>query len=65
MMVEMVATCLFGLGLAMAVMTKGLPPIAYTLPARLAVFTGPHPGFTSHTGTREGGGEALAGLRPL
>lgn len=61
MWLQMVATSIFALGMAVAVMAKGLPPIAYTIPDRLAVFKGQGSGFGAHVG----GIEALAGLRPL
>ena len=65
MTVQMVATSLFALVMTMAVMLAGLPPPAYTLPARLAVFTGEGAGLGGHAGGPAGGLETLAGLRPL
>ncbi len=57
----MVLTSIFSAGLATSVMMKGLPPIAYTIPARLAVFSGPSPVFGGHAEQAD----ALAGLRPF
>ena len=65
MAVQIVATTLFALVMAMAVMLAGLPRLAYTIPARLAVFTDEGSGFGSHAGAPAGGTETLAGLRPL
>ena len=59
MSLEMVLTSLFSASLAVTVMAKGLPPIAYTIPARLAVFTGP--GFGGHVEQKD----ATASLRPF
>ena len=61
MSLEMVLTSIFSASLAMTVMVKGLPPIAYTIPARLAVFTGPGSAFGGHVEQVE----AMAGLRPF
>ena len=65
MSVQIVATSLFALVMAMALMLAGLPPLAYTIPARLALFTGEGPGFGGHAGGVADGAETLAGLRPL
>ena len=61
MSVQIVATALFAVIVTTAMMMAGLPPIAYTIPHRLAVFTGDGPGLGGHAG----GTETLAGLRPL
>ncbi len=61
MSLEMVLTSLFSASLAVTVIAKGLPPIAYTLPDRLAVFTGPGPGFGGHVEQKD----AMASLRPF
>ena len=65
MPIQVVMTSLFALAMTMALMLAGLPPLAYTIPARLAVFTGEGPGFGGHAGRPVGGTETLAGLRPL
>ncbi len=67
MWLQMVATGVFALALAVVMMAKGLPPIAYTIPERLsvfkqqAVFKEQDAGF----GGPAAGPEELAGLRPL
>ncbi len=61
MVLQMVLTSVFALVLALTVIMKGLPPIAYTIPARLAVFNGPASTFRGHAAQAE----AMAGLRPL
>ncbi len=67
MWLQMVATSVFALAMAVAMMAKGLPPIAYTIPERLsvfkeqAVFKESGPGFGGPAASLE----ALAGLRPL
>ena len=59
MWVQFVLTSVFSLGLALALVAKGLPSIAYTIPDRLAVFTEP----VRSLGGAPGRGDALAGLR--
>ena len=63
MSVQMVATSLLVLLMAAGVMTHGLPPIAYTIPGRLAVFTGGS-GLSGHAGGNPAGVETMAGLLP-
>lgn len=65
MTVQIVATSLFALIMTMALMLAGLPPLAYTIPARLTVFTGEGSSLGGHAGGSAGGIETLAGLRPL
>ena len=61
MWLQMVATSLFALAMATALVTHGLPPIAYTIPDRLAVFNGS--GFGGHSA--QAGADGMAELRPL
>ena len=63
MSVQMVATSLLALLMATGMMTKGLPPIAYTIPGRLAVLTA-GPGLGGHPGSGSAGLETMAGLLP-
>ena len=61
MSLEMVLTSMFSVGLAATVMMKALPPIAYTIPDRLAVFSGTGPLSGGHVKQAD----AMAGVRPF
>ena len=60
---QMVATGVFALGLAAMVMARGLPPVAYTIPDRLAVLRD-SPGFGA-PGVRHPADGGTAGLETL
>ncbi len=64
MAVQVAGTSLLSLLMAAALMMGGLPPIAYTIPDRLAVFSGKGPVFGLRPGGPLDGITTMAGLLP-